>query len=82
MSRLNPEAFLVLEASLYLQFLINLLLDRSAHLRRVDSHYSRARSVRRRHPGVSLRIPSAVAAVPVAAAVAAGLGDEARDGYR
>lgn len=28
-----------------LQFLVNLLLDRSTHLRRVDSHYSRARSV-------------------------------------
>lgn len=28
-----------------LQLLVNLLLDRSAHLRRVDSHYSRARSV-------------------------------------
>jgi len=33
----------------YLQLLVNLLLDRSAHLRRVDSHYSRPR-LRLLHP--------------------------------
>lgn len=38
-----------------LQLLVNLLLDRSAHLRRVDSHYSRAQSV-----GVFERVSSIV----------------------
>jgi len=59
----------------YLQLLVNLLLDRSTHLRRVDSHYSRARLVRWQHPGVSLRARAAAAVVDV------NLGDEARDNH-
>jgi len=65
---------LILEVGPYLQLLVNLLLDRSAHLRRVDSHYSRARSVRWTAPYPRGLLPLLLASATRHATAAADIG--------